>query len=415
MKLKSLLTTENKQKLVNLILNVGATLIFNCVLQFLCYPMFEKKLGTELNGVVLTLISVVAVTAGSLGAASNYSRLVKENVDHPSNGDYNVILLIGGILVSIVGIVYLWIKDLLSPTSAISFSLLLFFTVLRYYSDVEFKIKTNFLRYFIFYLFISVGYVLGIILFNLTNIYWAIAILSGEVLGVIYAVFASDIFRKNLKISKNFKIVLSSVSILLLSSLLENLTLNADRLILLSLTSGTAVSHYYVASLFGKVIALLTVPINSLIISYLIRYNGELSKKMWTIFVVASTVLGAICLVGCLVGSIWILPLLYDWFAVVKPILVPSILAQVLFFLSSVLLVVLLRFFGEKKQFTLNLIYGIIFFVACIIFTKLYGLNGFVYTSLFVNALRFLIVVIFGFIAKPKKLTPSTSEQKTVE
>lgn len=399
---KTFLTTENKRKLVNLVLNVGATLIFNCVLQFLCYPIFEKKLGQEINGVVLTLISVVSVTAGSLGSASNYSRLVNERACAPSNGDYNVILFVGGLIVSIIGIVYLWIKDLLTPLQAVLYALLLFFTVLRYYGDVEYKLKTNFVRYFIFYLFISIGYVVGIILFNLTG-QWAIAILVGETFGIIYTMFASDIFRKNLKISKSFNIVLKSVLLLIMSSILENLTLNADRLILLSLTNGTAVTHYYVASLFGKVIALLTVPINSIIISYLIRYDGKLTKKIWLIFVVSSIVLGGICLAGCYVGSILILPLLYDWFNVVKAILFPSILAQVFFFLSSALLVVLLRFFGEKKQFLLNLIYGVVFFATCIIFTKLYGLNGFVYSSLIVNAVRFLIVVVFGLFASKTK------------
>lgn len=267
---------------------------------------------------------------------------------------------------------------------------------------MEYKIKTNFLRYFIFYLFISVGYVLGIILFNLTGL-WTIAILLGEIFAVGYAFFSTDIFRKRQKPSVKFKIILQSCGLLIISILLENLTLNADRLVLLALTNGTNVTYYYVASLFGKVVALLTVPINSLVISYLIRYEGDLTRKLWSIFTVSALVLGVLAVIGCYVGSIIILPILYDWFAVVKSILMPSIISQVFFFISSVLLVILLRFFGEKKQFLLNLIYGITFFTTTIICTKLNGLNGFVYSSLAVNGLRLLIVIVFGFIFKPKK------------
>ncbi len=396
------ISKDNKKKISDLIFNVLATLIMNCVLQFLCYPIFERKLGEEINGIVLTLISIVSITAGTLGSAGNYSRLVTENVHQPSNGDYNVILLIGSIICCVIGVIFLWTKNLLTPLYAITFSLLLIFTVFRYYSDVEYKIKTNFLRYFIFYLFISVGYVLGIILFNLTGL-WTIAILLGEIFAVGYAFFSTDIFRKRQKPSVKFKIILQSCGLLIISILLENLTLNADRLVLLSLTNGTNVTYYYVASLFGKVVALLTVPINSLVISYLIRYEGDLTKKLWSIFTVSALVLGVLAVIGCYVGSIIILPILYDWFAVVKSILMPSIISQVFFFISSVLLVILLRFFGEKKQFLLNLIYGITFFITTIICTKLNGLNGFVYSSLAVNGLRLLIVIVFGFIFKPKK------------
>ncbi len=396
------INADNKKKITDLVYNILATLIMNCILQFLCYPLFEKKLGEEINGIVLTLISIVSITAGTLGAAGNYSRIVSEREIQPSNGDYNIILLIGSIICVTVGIVFLWINNLLTPLYAILYSLVIVFTAFRYYGDVEFRLQTNFLQYFIYYLFISVGYVIGIIIFNFVG-YWSIAILLGEVLGVGYAFFKTDLFRKRQKITKNFKLVLNSFLLIILSSLLDNLTLNADRLVLLTFTNGTNVTYYYVASLFGKVIALLTVPVNSLIISYLVRYNGQLTKKLWLTFIMSGIVLGILAIIGCYVGSIIIIPLLYDFFSIVRPILVPAIISQVFFFVSSVLLVILLRFFGEQKQFLLNLIYGIIFFIATIISTKIYGLNGFVWSSLAVNALRFILFVIFGFILKPKK------------
>lgn len=400
----------NKQRIKDIFFNVSATLILNCVLQFLCYPIFEKKLGTELNGVALALLSVVAITAGSFGSAESYSRLINEK-NSPTNGDYNSILLVGGLISVAIGLVYMWIKDLITPLDATLFSVLLFLTAIRYYSNVEYKLKGNFKHYFIYHLFISVGYVLGIILFNLCGA-WALAIIIGEAFAFVYAFFSTTLFKRDLKISKNLPLFIKSVALLVTSSVLENLTLNADRIILLSIVSGTAVTYFYVASLFGKVIALLTVPINSLVISYLVRYNGNLNKKMWSYFLLGALVLGTLGTLGCVLGSYVIIPFLYDFFGVIQPILLPAILSQIFFFVSSVLLVVLLRFYGEKRQFLFNLIYAIIFFAMCIVCTILFGLNGFVYASLVTNALRLALVAIIGsFLCK--KDDRSVNNEKT--
>ena len=179
---------------------------------------------------------------------------------------------------------------------------------------------------------------------------------------------------------------------------------------------GTAVTIYYTASLFGKVVALLTVPVNSLVISYLIRYDKGLSKKLWTIFVVCGIGGGLVCTGGCILFSHIFIPFLYEeLYETVKPFLVPAILSQIFYFVSGILLVVLLRFRGEKKQFFLNLIYAVSFFALVIAGTYFYGLEGFVWFSLIANAFRFIIVVIWGFFSSRDKKSDSPSIQSAEE
>ena len=412
MKFNSLFEKENRKKMGDLFLNIGATALFNLVIQFALYPYLNKTLGKEMYGTALFMLSLVAIASGSCGTAANYSRLVSEQTLRPSNGDYNLFLLVGGILCAAVGLFYLWWIKLLTPITAILFAALLIVTAFRYYSDVEFKLKTSFVRYFFFYLAISVGYLLGLLVYRKTN-QWMTALLTGEIFGLVYAAFASRIYRHPLlRPSQSFGLVLKSISFLLLSNLLENLTLNADRLLLYSFVDGTAVSVYYTASLFGKVVALLTVPVNSVIISYLIRYDKELSKKMWSVFTIGGIVCGAICLGACLLFSGLILPHFYnDLYAASKPYLFPAILSQILYFVSGVLLVVLLRFRGEKKQFFLNLGYAIVFFALTLIATYLFGLNGFVWASLLANALRLAVVIPWGFLPPRRKAAPPPPEE----
>lgn len=127
------------------------------VLQFALYPYFLRCLGEETYGVALSLLSLVAIIAAPFGYAANYSRLVNEKALRPANGDYLLPLFLSGILSAFIGIFYLWYLELLTPVTIGLYAALMFFTVFRCYSDVEFKLNVNFLRYFFFYLAISVG------------------------------------------------------------------------------------------------------------------------------------------------------------------------------------------------------------------------------------------------------------------
>ena len=415
MNIKALFERDNRKRLGDVCLNIGATALFNMVLQFALYPYFLRCLGEETYGVALSLLSLVAIIAAPFGYAANYSRLVNVKALRPANGDYLLPLFLSGILSAFIGIFYLWYLELLTPVTIGLYAALMFFTVFRCYSDVEFKLNVNFLRYFFFYLAISVGYLAGLLVYRWTG-QWLTAILTGEILGILYSAFASKIYRRPLRPSQNFGLVCKSIGLLFLSNLLENLTLNADRLLLLAMEGGTAVTIYYTASLFGKVVALLTVPVNSLVISYLIRYDKGLSKKLWTIFVACGIGGGLVCTGGCILFSHIFIPFLYEeLYETVKPFLVPAILSQIFYFVSGILLVVLLRFRGEKKQFFLNLIYAVSFFALVIAGTYFYGLKGFVWFSLIANAFRFIIVVIWGFFSSRDKKSDSPSMQSAEE
>ncbi len=403
MKLSALLTPENRQKIKALSLNIGGILILNVTIQFILYPFIQQRLGNEAFGVALSLLSLVSITSNTLGIAANYSRTVNEFDLHPANGDYNLILLLGGVISCGIGAAFLWILDLFTPVYVITYSLLILTTAFRYYSDVEFKLKGNFLRYFLFYVLISLGYVAGLFVYHLTD-NWLLAVVIGEVFGILFALFTSSLYRKTFKPSPAFRAVLLSLMLLLFSGLFENLTLNADRLVLLAFSGGEDVSVYYTASLFGKVASLLTVPLNAVIISYLIHYKDGLTRRLWSIFAIAAPAVGLVVLGGCILGSYIVLPFLYpDLFDMAKAILFPAIACQVLYFVSSVLLVVLLRFRGEKMQFFFNLGYVIEFFALSITGTYLWGLNGFLWSSLLANALRLVAVVLWGFLPERKQ------------
>ncbi|MBE6596606.1 MAG: hypothetical protein E7641_02950 [Ruminococcaceae bacterium] len=392
---------NNKQKIKDLAMSITATAVMNIVIQFLMYPYLERVQGKEAYGATLSVLSIVAIISCTLGTAANYSRIVMSTKSVSfKNGDYNIILLLLSLICGAGGIFYVRYLGERGATAALLFVLLIVFTALRYYSDVEYKINGNFFRYMLFYIAVSVGYIAGMFVYSLTG-EWMLAFIVGEALSIIFVIFKGTIYRRDLlRPSGSFPLVAKSMGFLLLSVLIENLTLNADRLLLMVIEGGAAVTIYYTASLLGKIVAMLSVPLNSLIISYLVKYEGGLTKKLWSYATLGICALGVLAFGGCTLVSPLVLGILYpDLRGDIAPYIAPAILGQIFYFISGILLVVLLKFRGEKKQFLFNLGYAVEFLAIVLAGTLLFGLDGFVYSCLAANAIRFIAVIIWGFVS----------------
>ncbi len=401
-KIKGLFSADNRKKLLNLIYSIGAAGIFNMVIQLVIYPDFERRMGENAYGVALSVISLIAITAGTCGYAAGCARLLGVEKGRTNSGDYNLILLCMGLLSSMIGVAYLFYLEIATPLSVGLFVLLTFTTMLRYYSEVEFRISTNFFRYMIYYILISVGYVIGLFFFHLSR-QWMLALILGETLSVLYVVLCGTIYRPPFfKRTKQLIPILSSIGFIFLSALIDNVTLHADRILLLAITGdGAAVTIYYIASLVGKIVSMLTLPINAILLSYLVRYSGGLTKKIWLTVIAVALLFGALAFAGCMLVSPWLIGILYpDNLEQVLPFLFPAVLGQIFYFVSGVLMMILLRFKGEKKQLIFNAAYAVEFFACVAVGTALWGLRGFVLSILIANAIRFFAAILWGFLGK---------------
>ena len=404
---------NQKKNIKDTVFNVGAIMVMNCVMQFVTYPFLQRHLGEERYGLALSLISMIAVTAGAAGAAmNNYRVLHDDTYARERNGNYLFLLFVATLLCAGGGIAYMAYLDILSPVYIALYAVLAFFTMLRYYSDTAYKHSLNFLRLFLYYLAIALGYLVGILVYRLTDL-WFFAILCGEAAAVLYASFSTDLYRRPFHLTREIKGIGGSFTLLFIAYALENFSLNSDRLLLMVLLDGEAVSVSYVASIFGKVVALLTVPISSLLISYLARYRGRLSRRLWNLFIFAVLGGGVLAFFGCWVASLLFVPVMYpSMIEAVRPYFVPAILAQILFFVSTLLLLVLLKFKGESKQFLCNVIYIAVFLALAIPGAKLDGIDGFILASVIANALRLIIVVIWGYT--PTKRSDAAEQERPI-
>ncbi|WP_026517081.1 lipopolysaccharide biosynthesis protein [Butyrivibrio sp. MC2021] len=382
------------------IFSVFALLIYNGVLQLFIYPGLNDRMGAEAFGTVLYLISIISVMGAGFGTAASYSRMVAKKDRTQANGDYNLFLGVVSLISVIVTLVSLLLLKEFKVAVFVQVLILMIVTVFRYYADVEYRMNIRFADYFFFFLATSLGYCLGLLIYPYSGS-WFSVLLMGEAFGIIYTVIRGKIFRPPfLKLSESYRENFTSAFIISASNLISALILNSDRIFLRLLVGAREVTVFYTASLIGKIIAMLTTPLNGIIISYFTNYRFRITKKIFAAIggglIVVSAALAFIC---SGVSFIFVKIMYPEVFEEARQYFFLANLGQILFFLSGSLMVVVLSFTKEKLQLFINIIYVISFAAVVIPLCYMFGLVGMAYGLVIVNLIRLIVTVIFGLRA----------------
>lgn len=373
--------------------------LMNAVAQIVVFPLYAKQFGREGYGDLQYLMAYVNILTVSVGSAANYARMVSPVGERERNsGDYNVLLA----LVSLVGLPFTYLVwrfggAPMDTATAICYFLLFVAMVFRYYADVAYKITLNYRRYFIYYAVIGLGYAIGAILVSKTGI-WPLGLLVGEALGVFYAYLGSDVLRRRaFVLSPAWKATLRAILIFFISEGVANLILNVDRILLKLLVGASAVTVYYLATLVGKIISVVAAPLNGVLIGYLARFEGKLTRRVMRYLALGSLAAVALFTLCCSLGGYVVLWLLYpEELHAVRDFLFVGSLAQVLYFVTSVVMVVLIRFAKKSYQIFINAVFGVCFFGLGIPATIFFDLWGFSLAMVLACAVRFVLALALG-------------------
>ena len=384
--------------LESVVLSVIGIGVYNAVIQFLAYPVISRRIGADAFGNVLTLLSVMSVAAVAVGAGVSYARMANVPRFETENGDYNRCLLPGTAAVALCGVVALAYFGAPHPASWALYPLLCVVSTLRYYGSVAYRLEVNYRKNFVFFILLSVGYALGLLLFLAVGI-WEIAVLFGELLAVAYVVLSSPVLRRPfLKTSPNARKVRASCAALIPSQLFMNLTMHADRLLIGALLDGTQVTIFYIASLLGKAVAMLTEPIAGVAIGFLAR-SKSFGRRQFLLSAFVSLLLGALAFLVFIPIAPFLIGILYpDVAADAKPFFLVANGGQIVYFIANLLLVIILRFASEKYQFYINVTYSILFFAVCIPALLHGGLATFCTCVLVLNTARLAAVLALGIL-----------------
>lgn len=372
--------------------------VMNVIMQFFVNRLVINHLGAAEGGLYLYVTAIITLIGTSIGCGASYARMVESNKQKTINGDYNLFLLCGGAVGMLVLLVGMLAQGIFAPGQYLLVCLLLIITMLRYYGDVEFRLKVNYKGFLLYYLLVSAGYLAGYFCYGFTH-NWVLVLLPGELLALLYVVIRGEIYtnpvwKQSPRVKENCKTMLT----LSVSEFLSNFVSYMDRILVPFIAGDEANTLYYIATLLGKTMALLTTPLNGVIIGHLARYKGGIKKSRYLqltmLLLAAAAVVSGVSVLASHIVIYFLYPTLYDS---VKQMFWVANASQVLFFISNTQMVVVLRFGNEKYQLYLGVIYTVLFFliaVPALYFWKLWGLA---YSMLAINGAKFLIITGMGW------------------
>ena len=377
---------------------VGAVGMMNAVLQFIVYPIINHRVGETEFGNMLFLMGILNILAPSFGQGTGNSRLVMPHRETLKNKEYAWVLGIFSLISAVIA-GCLGAKHISTAVGVVLFIYVIVISIYRMYASVEYRLSLKFNKQFIFYLILSIGYVLGLLAFwKSEQWYWVFII--GETLAVLYVFVTGGVFRKQEEQTEaRLNEVLKKAATLAASYLLMNILLNLDRFILLYMVDSDAVSQYYVLSLLGKTMAIISGPVNSIIIGYITKGNRKIESRTYLKGVGLLLSMGIFFMIACSVITPVYIRLLYpNLYADVVNLNVIVNAGQIFFFLTNVLLIIILTMCDVKWQFIVQAIYGVIFLGSAVVLTQRMGLVGFSIAAFASSTVYFIIAVIVGYV-----------------
>ena len=391
----SLVIKQKRHYIEDIVLNIFATAIPLLSLQFFLLPKVNSVVGEEEYGLIVTIISVFTfITSTSAGTLNNVRLLMNMTYEEKRvSGDYNIIQLFFSILNAILVIV---ITIFYSPSlSAFDLILLGVVTILicadGYYS-VGFRLQLDYKKILLQKIFLAVGYIIGFFVFMKTK-NWIYIYIIGYLLDVAYVLWKTNLLFEPWIITYLFKETAKKETILIVSSLIGGISSYVDKLIIYPIYGGIITSTYYVASLMGKGISMLTFPISGVLLSYFSNRKqfGNNSIKFMTI---CGWIAGGIGYILCLLVSKPLLSILYpsivgEAMKYVPVLLVGSVIGVQNTFLSPVVL----KFCDTKWQMLISLLNVVGYLGFALLFMKLWGLMGFCIASVATTAMKYFLFI----------------------
>ena len=377
------------------VLSIIGIVFMNAVAQFAIYPFWERTFGTERYGTIVFLLSMMNIAALTFGPAANYTRIMISARHETRNAPYTLLMfLYGGVTAVYALIVALLDKSALTPLDIAGYVVLSVLTSWRAYADVEYRIHLNYKGFCLYYVLIGAGYGLGVFIMLHAGTFTA-ALIPGEIIGLLYVALFGHIFKPDSFERSDVPEIAGMFGVLAGSYFINTLIFNADRILIRAAIGDTAVSVYYIASLFGKTLSLVTTPFNGVVSGYLARIKGVPARRYRVLTVAGGAGLALLAAVGCTLGAHIVLPYLYkDTFDLAKDKFFICSLAQTIYFSSNLLSTFMLRFAAKKHQMISEILYAAAFMALGILAAFLGGMEVFCPALVAVSGARFVYICI---------------------
>ncbi len=386
-----------KKPLIDIMLNIISNGLPTIVLQLIVYPLVALKLGATRNDLFLVFMSVIHIIVASTSGSLCNTRLLlnSDYIQKQVKGDFNLIVFIFSglniIILIIVSIIY-------NSTDIIDIFMMVFLSLLwmaRDYLIVEFRLNLNFREILYNNIVLVIGIILGIIGFNFCFENWRIIFIISYGLSLIHVIKRTEIWKEPLKRTVLFPTTIKKVIVLSFSTCIGLIPSTCSSLFIYQFGSSW-VSIYTSALIIGKILSMISSPLSSVLISYIVRVK-KLSIKYYNYSIIFIFGVGSLGYFFCYIISKPILNILYPLWASDSLKFVPiTVGIAVLDLLSMMINPIILHFAHEKWQLIVQMTYSIIYFVLGLIIVNLGSIYLFAVMNLILSLARAVFMACLG-------------------
>ena len=387
----------SKKKIVfDLVLNMIATAVPIAILQLVIYPLISQDVTVEGYGMMVTVISLLTVISNTLGNTLNNIRLLNDGKYKKKRivGDFNQLLLRESIIsLIIVGSFSIVLFRQISLIEFLLIEVIGMLMVFHSYFIVDFRLKLDYNAIVWNNVQLALGYFVGYLTFFLTGI-WELVYLFGYGFSLIYIFRKTKLWREPLLKTIYWHEILKDTFLLLISGVLGSLLNYSDKIIIYPMIGAEAVTIYYIATLLGKLVSMVIGPINSVMLSYIVKLK-QISNKILTLILCSAVMIAVVGYIICLTFGEVVLKYIYPqhFSEVVKYMPITSATAMIMM-LISVLYPFVLKFCKMKWQVIIDATSLICYVCLGGAFYQFYGLYGFCIGVLAAFLIKFFIMFI---------------------
>ena len=372
--------------------------------QFIVYPLIAKKLGATSNGLFLSLLAlnyfIINITASVLVNVRllQNEKYAKEGV----KGDYNIILLFFAcfdVFFVIIGSIF-YSKNNISIVDVFLSGILVLLFLYHDYITVQYRVELMFNKILINNIILCVGYLLGIIVLYFISNHWQFVFIIPYTMTLVYDMKNTNYIKESFIITAFFSDTIKQYFILMGATLLNTAVTYGDRLLLYPLLDGESVSVFSAAQLIGKMMQMLSTPITSFVLAYLVR-KSQINIKIKIKYVFLGIIGLTILYVTCVIISYPMIHFLYPMWAneSLKYVRMTA-LNGIILMLGVILNVIVLRFLEKKYQLIKSILYLVTYIGFSFALVRVIGLWGFCLGNLISSIVQLIYLVIIVFKKK---------------
>jgi len=392
-----------KRLALDMAINLIGTAFPVFVLQLIVYPFVAQRLSSEAYGGMQSVMSVLYLVAGTLGGSLSTTRLIRES-EYKNNhllGDFNILYSFAVCITacSVPVIIFFYLKGC-SAYDILLIALLSLLLLSYNYCEVGFRLELNYKKMLTAKIFMCLGYMIGFYIFTIFP-KWQLIFIASYSFPLVYALCTTSLIQEPSRKTGLFRSTAKVYGNLTFSMALSKSQTYFDKLLLYPFLGGAAVSVYFAANIFGKLVMQVLEPITNVMLSYLSR-KTVVENSIWRL---TFSIGGLFCIgmyVICMVLSAPVLWFLYPQWAEEALSLVPVATASLC--VSSfvgIIAPLTLKTFESNAQILINGTSLLAYILLLLSSYKTYGLLGCCMSLLLSYCIK-LLVILFLFFKKKK-------------